>query len=627
MSEINKIIYVGNDESYWKTIKTRYQNQFSTYKYEFIQFFFTEEKRIQQLIIDIINEDPHLIYIDFSKYTQEYLHLARLCRRVNHTRRIPLVGLHDNNTAQAVSMYAVNANVYNNHVKSGEVHDVVYDGINLLYPGINEKLDFAMAQASDETYAYEVVKISTISEDRIRFEASRDMAKDSRILMANFFSSTKVLHSNYFTIKEKGVSGLYYNENFWYQVEPLYINPIPKDPEASEELMRERENDRLAEIPNVQHKFKTWVYENLERSSPKAVKMLIVDRLLNIYQNQPLSDRYNYVIRCQPYLREVEEEVKKMNPDIIFFQMDDERVENIVKQKKRLLNRGSSSVSEEELKKDAVEEKKLKKKSESKEYTEEELQAVPVIQVEFKNDETTLKKIIDLYRPEGRKKPFFIIYNVPTADSKQLQGKYNYPNIIAQPGLIETEIAMQMAHKLDQRIEANAKNLYENQVVLRKENPQTFAEIAFPIKIINICESEIWFQCNEQIALNTAIRVNEPIPMYLTIVPHNDSSTAAVGKEGYRGLINCTSEEGKKEIRKHVNSIFFRELEAKKSADREEFDKVQKAAVRRKEEMAKKEAEMKAKAEAEKLKAEAEVAKAKEAKKQQDTSDNSEEKE
>ncbi len=576
MSDAYRIMYIGHDGSYWESLCERLQAQFSSFSYEFHNIARENESEIQEIIIDIINYAPNLIYVDFSKHSEDYLHLARVIKRLNSTKKIPVVGLHENNTADTLSMYAVNANVFNNHIKSGEIHDVAYDAVNILNPGSNEELKFAMAQTNEPFFAYDIVKIGYVTENYFFIETNRNLKEGEKILLNNYFTKNKVLNSSYFEVAEKGETDCYYNKKFWYKIKPLFIDPVKSDSEASADLMAERKRSREEEIPAVKQKLSKWVKENLDKSNPKTVKMLFIDKLLNIYHNQPRSDRYNFVIRCQPYLREVEPEIKSLNPDIIVFQYDGKNVSALIKQQH------SPKEKTEEQKKAAQEALEKGEKPRN----------VPNIVSDYSNNDETLKAILDLFRDKESKTPFVFVYNSPTADSKELQENFGYKNIIAQPGFVQPELLMKMAEKLGTKLEQQGTSQNENKIVFKKNNPQSFAEIAFQVNIVNICESEVHFTSTMPITTNQCIRMMEPTSMYLTVVTHNESSLATVGREGFRGLVNCTGEDDKMNIRKYINAIFFRDKEAAKNAEKEEFEKVKQAAIKRKEESARKEQEM-----------------------------------
>ena len=571
MSSELKVLYIGQDEGYWETISSRLKSQFPHYAFSFKDLNATTEETIQTLIIQVINEKPSLIYLDFSKNAEDFLHLARLLKRVAPTASIPIIGLLEHNTAEAISKFSIAAGITCNHIKSGEYHDVVYDGVNVAVPTSNEELTFAMAQLNDNFSAHELVKIGYVTEKSIHIEIDRKLKVGEKLSLNNHFTTNKVIRSKLFEVKAEGDSNTYYDKNYWYDLDFEFIDPVKKDPDASADLIKERENERATEVVSAKKKMKTWIADNLERSYPKIVKMLIVDNNLNIYNAEPRSDRFNYVIRCQPYLTDVSKELKVIMPQIIAFQFD-------AKPKK---TNDKAEVAKTE----------TEDKAEKTAKSAEDKKAV-VLDAHPKNDESMLAQIISFIKATDKYKPFILLFNAKTTDSTALQKQYDYTQIIAQTEEVQMPLIIKMADTLEKKLGKLMTQTPQSRVVFKKNNPQSFAEITHEIKIFNICESEVYFTSDSHLPQGTCLRLTTPAPMCITIVHHTDASAQITGKEGYRGLINTVGEDEKKKLRQFVNTVFFRDHEAAKNAEKEEFKKIQDAAVKRKEEQARKEAEM-----------------------------------
>jgi colicin import membrane protein len=85
----------------------------------------------------------------------------------------------------------------------------------------------------------------------------------------------------------------------------------------------------------------------------------------------------------------------------------------------------------------------------------------------------------------------------------------------------------------------------------------------------------------------------------------------------YYGLIHGIGEEERKELRRHINSVFFRAKELKRQAEKDEVEKLKQQAIAKKQEEEQKQLELKKQAEEEALQAKLEAEKkAEEAKNQ-----------
>jgi hypothetical protein len=605
MSSELTVLYLGSDASYWATIKQRLEGQFASYAFEFHELYSETEEGIQSLIIDIINIKPKLIYIDYSKQTEDFLHLARLIKRLNPTRDIATIGLLDQNDADVVSKYSQVAGVTCNHIKSGEYHDIVYGGINLADPVAKEELQFAMGQMNEKYMAHETVKVGYVTEKTMHIENLRALTEGTIYQANHHFNQNKIVKGKNIKVLKSGTEDLYYTKEYFHDLEIQYTNPVEKDPDASEALMKEREAERVGEEEFYSKKMKAWVQDNLERSSPKQIKVLVIDKNLTCYNNESRTDRYNYVFRVQPYLKEPSEEFKSYSPHILAFQFEGRR---------KKVELGDKT--EDQLKEEAGEEVKKEKK---------DLE----IATNHMNDENALKQIIQEAKHMNNH-PFILLFGTKVADSKTLQEKYQYENLIAQTGDLEMPILIKLADTLEKKW-ADTIQSHSHWVVFKKDNHQSFMELSYPINIVNICESEVHFTCDENLPFGTTIRLEEPSAFHLTVIKPNEASIQVVGKAGYRALVTMLGEEGKKNIRQVVNSIFFRDLEAQKAAEKEEYEKVQQAAKRRKEEEAKKQKEIEEKKkkqeeEQKKKEEEAKKAAAEAANKTENAEDNGEQK-
>ena len=86
--------YLGDDEAYFRTLQSEIKKH-AKIPHEFHRIYESNEAQIQALFIKIFNNKPACVFIDFSKQTQDYLHLARLLSRTPLDHKLLTVGLVD----------------------------------------------------------------------------------------------------------------------------------------------------------------------------------------------------------------------------------------------------------------------------------------------------------------------------------------------------------------------------------------------------------------------------------------------------------------------------------------------------------------------------------------------------
>ena len=181
--------------------------------------------------------------------------------------------------------------------------------------------------------------------------------------------------------------------------------------------------------------------------------------------------------------------------------------------------------------------------------------------------ESFVKLLNVLKEKPAEARPFVVIFNCKL-NSSQMRETFQYSNIISSEGDLSIEILLRMAEVFDKKLEKSLpKQKGEERVFIKKNEKASFAELLLPIKILKISETDMIIQCNQELPLGKSIRVRKPVDMFINIQP-----TKAQGKiPEYYGLIHAIGEEDKKELRRFVNSVFFRDHDAQLLAEKQEF--------------------------------------------------------
>jgi hypothetical protein len=535
----SKILYIGDDKHYLKNLISEFKHYFPGLTLDFSQKFENEQIKIQNLIIHITELRPSLIYIDLTKLTADYLHLARLINRLNSTKDIFIIGLLDLNATQEVIKEAYMTGIKINHIKNSDMHAVVFHAGMLLHPDKIEGHGFAAPNVTDQINLYELAKVGKVQTGAIQIETNRSLKINTPLHVLSCWNThLKIMPAKKMVVTNVWNEGLFYNFTHGATLEFTYVDPVISDEFDDPKVVEERQAKYEASVEESILKMKAWLEKNATTSLQKNTRVLVIDNNLSFYRDQLKTDKYPYMIRCQPYLTEHGQEIMRLKPLIIAFQIDSD--EDITKNKYQHINN-----------------------------TEE------------------LKKIVDAIKKIKFYEPYVIIFNCPTA-SKDIQAQLNYEKVLTYRDSLYPDIALQMASLLEKKILGTTKKEEDQSVYLDKLNPASVIEFSIEAKLTKVSEADLFFTSNEEIYNYSVFRIELPVPMYITVVPEK-KPTAGV----YYALIHGIGETDKNQLRKFINSIFFREKEAAKKLDREEQEKIKLAALKKKEEEEKKLAEAK----------------------------------
>ncbi len=569
MSTTGKFIYYfGDDEAYFKVFQVEFNATYGGMGFTFKRFFETDPKRIQSLYLKAYEDQPALILIDYSKNSNDYLHLARLFTRTINYENFKVIGLLDYLSPPDVIRESILTGVKVNHIKDAEVFDVTFAAMKLISDKDTKEHGFATAKFSDEVEVGILCKIGFVNTEMIHFETDLKLNQNEEIRIKNYWTEQKIMKSEKFFVHQIQNTHIYYNFNYSVNAAFSFIDAPLLTPETSEERKKELTDEYNHDVVKSQRKLKAWIVDNLNRSQPKNVKVLIIDRELSMYKDHKPTDQYEYLIRCQPFFKDVHVEINRQRPNVIAFALE---------------------ARPEDAPEDAV-------------Y----------------NDTKILKRLIDVIKNKFENYlPYIVVFKSGDSTSKDFQQTLGYENMLAFSGDLTTEVLLKMAEVFSKKLKplsVSSKELTET-VYLKKSSPATLGEILTQVTLLSCSETDITFSSKEALPPFSVLHFNFPVDMYITTIPNEKF------KDGmYYGLIHGIGEIGKKDLRRYVNSIFFRDLENQKKTDRDEFEKLNQTKLKEiQDEAAKKEAEALALAEQAAAEKEAERLQKEEAKKAQET--------
>lgn len=517
MALLPLVYYFGDDEAYFKTLQGEFKKH-TKLSLRFERHFANTENGIQSLFILLATNRPRCVFIDFSKDTQDYLHLARLIARTNFDEKPLTVGLVDYLSPREILEESVATGINLTHIKSAETFDVVFDVASLVGSDAVIPHGFATAALAETWDAGAVAKVGFVHQDGMHLETDFSVSKGDRFQIQHFWTKDKIIPSREVFVTETSQKNLFYHFQHSVDVEFVVIDEfIP--PEGMDEVtIEEKKAERDDLIRRHKKKMAAWVDDNLSRSQEKAMKFLIVDKDFKFYNNQKRADKHPYIIRGIPFLKDIADDLNRLCPQLIAVALE------------------NADVKEARLTYDFLE-----------------------------------KIVSVLKRDHAESTPFLVVFNtkVPT---KELRAQLSYEHLMATDGELEAEVLIKMAELLEKKLSHNKHVTLptEPRVYIRKSNPASHAYIMLSVKLSKISESDMVFTCERPLAPGTNLYFEKPVPFFVNVQPMKTQGKVPE----YMGLIHCIGESDKKELRRFVNSVFFRDHDAQLMTETEEFKKL-----------------------------------------------------
>ena len=570
-----QLVYVGDDTSYWQEIEQRYRSTYPNTAFSFPTIWNDDPDNYHSLFINIMEIRPAVIYLDLSQDMHKRFKLARIIKNEITLRKIPLIGLVDSKKSLKECRAA---GIDLAHVKCGEYHDVIYDAYAMAYPSEVVKPNFALAKSEREIDLNADFRIGFVTENGIHVEGNIKLEKGQLVEVETEIPES-VLPSNKFIVKEINDFDLYYDCDYTYDLDFVYVDKPEldqndEDQQGAQMHYKEELADYANRLKMAKRKVKEWVYDRLDVSHGKNIKILIVDKELTIFKEERLSlDKNAFSVRSQTELSDNLDEIQKARPDLVVFQF--------------------MLPSEES----------LKSKKEAAEGEEAEEQ-------ESEEENQSLNQLTELVKKvksiEGYN-PFFLVFQCKKYSSKSFQDSFKYPFILANTAPLTfsqiEELANVFQRKQQKRREEaiaakiaqlkrrdpvkyrrlTSDDFEEKRYYVKKNNDLSHGSTKYSITLQTISESEITFLTDQELKMET-YRLTFPVEMSVFLIPDGGHNFTMVGGlRLYKGLIHSINEFDKKELRKYVNGIFFSSVNEKRAKEKEEFEKKKQAYIEKKE--------------------------------------------
>lgn len=554
MSAKQLFYYFGDDEAYFRALQGEFRKH-AKFQIEFKRIFEKSEARIQSLFVMAFNDKPSCVFVDFSKQTPDYLHLARLISRTPFEHKILMVGLVDYLSPPEVLKESIATGANLNFIKSSETFDVVYSVSKLIEPQSVGEHGFANASLREDYEVGILCKIGYVHNEGIHIETDRKLSKGDRVSLNHNWLEKRVVPSKHFFVKEVSTTNMFYQFDYNADLDFLFIDDFIPPEGMEEDQVQERQNERDENIIYHQKQLKRWLDDNISSSLEKKAKILVVDHQFHFYQGQARTDKHPYTIRCLPFFTDIERELSRLQPQVIAYELEEgENSQNTLEGLRKLSGVLAS--------------------------------ALPNL------------------------KPFIIVFNSQMT-SADMQAALQYNKTIVHTEELSPDLLIKLADALQKKIVESAGEVVVKKgtnlnVYIKKTHPSSIAEMLETITIVKLSETDMILQCDFPIAPGTNLHFTKPVEMFVNVQPCEKPS----GKvPEYYGLIHSLGETEKKALRQYVNAIFFRDHDAKLNEETENFKKLNELKLNEKQLAAQKAADEEAKAKEEKENEKAQEAK------------------
>lgn len=541
-----KIIYVGEDTGYFQSLQTAFRKDYKQTLFEFHVLKESNPLKIQDLVVEIAQLQPQAILVDLSKNTETMLHLLRLLVKINSIFRHFVCGLMDITTPKEIIKSGIMTNCPVVHVKSSELEAVTHSLGSFILTEVMEEHGFATAELKDEVYAYSPCKVGIVSPMGLRLESGIQLTEGSNYGLRTFWHDKQLVQSPNAFCASQYIHDLYYNYDFAQEFGLEFVPPVEKDEDTPEDIIADREKKRVKKEKELKERMFDWVVAHQRISQPKLIRLLIIDKGFAFFRNQPMADIYPYIIRCQPFLKYVKKELLHEFAQLIAFNYE--------------------------------------------EVDPEELKANEELAFSY-NEINNLSYILKTIKTIDGYNPYIIVFNSKEHDTNKLKQMFDYKNIISYPDPLSPAMVIKMAEMLESKLKVNTQSYEVPTVYVPKNHESTYAEIEIPVTVLAISEQDVYFSSEIELDVGATIRLFMHVDIFVTVAPAPKTSKYP---EAYYGVVHGVNEKDKMELRRWVNSVFFRQLEEQKAAEREEVKKIKEDAINKKiqaEEEAKRKAE------------------------------------
>lgn len=536
-----KILYFGDDLGYFHLIQKEVKRHYDSLSPEFHQMNQDDPNKIQSSIQDILAFNPDILIIDLAKNDKEKLHLIRIYNRLDLFKKAIVVSITDIRQEDYLIQESIVSSVPLIHVKNDDIYSVVYSFMYAYSADAVNEHKFVNAKLANEKFEVNYqMKVSKFSSENIAFETSLLMDEGQEVKVSTHWHDNAFFESDVIKISSKKLKDRYYNSKYYYKAELEYspeLNLEHLDEEEDIVQIDKKKQEKEDLDRRVKVKLDRWIRQNISMTKPKKIKVLVIDRKLTIFNSEISTDNFNYTFRVQPHLDNLESVMRRVDPQIIVFNLE---------------------------KKNSIEDEEPSDRDKL-------IAAVPPLNSERFNDLSEVNHLIKYITKEMDHKPFIICFNGPYKND-DLQMKMKYNQIMATKDEYDINLLLRFCQKLESKINSFVSL---EKIIIPKEDKKSIGEIKQHIKLVSISECDAVISSDYEIQPFTVLRVHLPCEFLLTVLPEAKNNLP----DTYFAVVSGITEKNKMELRQYINSIFFRALEEQKEQEKKEFEEKKKQAL------------------------------------------------
>ena len=514
-----KVVYLGNDISYWNKLKSTFKKDYPADNFEFVIFNLEDAFTPISCFIKLYEILPQIIYLDYSLKSKELIQLARLIGHNNEMRQISTVGLFPVKDKAEILNKSINASVRINYIKSDEVQDVVYDPMSFIDVEHAVMPEYVHSKAIDNFIIWQPLRLGYLGENHFHIETNSYL-KEGDIVDIDNHPLLDIMPSRKVYIDKFYETNLFFNQRFAYDLEFIYkdndyfvatnenwkkYKKWKKNPELIEKVPEDERDLVIADMDKRREIFTptrdaihTWMAKKSNRKFPKKLKIMVLDETLSLMKQVDDAQEFSFWINFQTYLKGDFYQLERSTPHLIIFHLSE------------------------------------------------------------RNDLNIYSQMIQKIKKIENYKPFILLFNISEEDQKVIINRNLYDKTLYYEGEIELETIRDLAKRLDNKMDISATG---SKVYIGHSDPMSLIFLKRVVKVISMSESILYFETEVPIPMWTVFKVKSPVDMILTVVPHKKEGNHAKTPNVYRCLINGVGEMEKAHIRQIINSTLKEDKE------------------------------------------------------------------
>jgi len=554
MAENIKVCYLGNDISYWKKIQSEYRDIFPEGSFNFVRLEVNKDWMVPTVFCEIAELRAQILYVDFTLGDEKCMELCKLIRRDSTTKRISTTALHGYNEFKENISKSLMAGIRINHIKSGEICDVAYDGMCLYDVDQTALPEYATAETEISTTAIQNLRVGYVDNHKFHIETNSPLKEGSSLQLGDHFLE-KIMECKSVEVSNQSDRNLYYDLNYSYDL--LFEFSQKYVPDKDEKLPDESIKAQLKEQFEAQaEKDKSKIQANLNKwldiksqtmTIPKKAKFMVIDRSLTFLRDGSIdTKKLDYCLNLHSKLQGQHEQIKRFMPHVIIF--------NYEKPPEPEVKKIDDEEEEDEGKGKGSDKEKDKEKNESEINIDDSTNGI-----------ASLANLIRTIQTVDGYEPIVVVFD--TGDEKNsIKEQITYPKILTYSEPLSIEVVNNLSSKMLASIEAADQKAIEEEegtgadskrVYFSSSEKESIIHLKRPITIIELNEICLYFESEENIPPFTTFKIKEPFSALLTVVPipslspHNDRPNT------FYAILNGIGEDEKKEVRQLINSLIY----------------------------------------------------------------------